>query len=53
MYLKIECIIVLNGMVDNVSYTVIICEWPSDFTEIPFLGLNILKADLVMFWLKK
>lgn len=39
-------------MVDNLNYTVIIREWPSDVPEIPFLGLNILKADLVMFWLK-
>lgn len=40
-------------MVSNLSYTMIICERPSDFPEIPFWGLNILMANLVSFWLKQ
>lgn len=40
-------------MVDNLSYTMIIREWLSDFPKIPFSGLNLSEANLVHLWLKQ
>lgn len=46
----IKCI---NIVVDNLSYAMIICEWPSDFPKIHFSGLNISEANLVRLLLKQ
>lgn len=43
----IKGINILNVLVDNLSYTMIICQWLSDFPKIPFSGLNISEANLV------
>lgn len=49
----IKGINILNVLVDNLSYTMIICQWLSDFPKIPFSGLNISEANLVHLWLKQ